>query len=74
MNKVKSEYNSGPNNFIKAGQMFKCMEMAAWLSTHVGGAGIGSVFLGTIDEDGDKASIHSGVSGLNPLGKMMLNS
>jgi len=40
----------------------------------MGGVGIGTVYLGTIDEDGDKASVHSGVSGLNPLAKMMLNN
>ena len=73
VNKVKSEYNAAPNNFIKAGQMFKCMDNAAKLSTSIGGIGIGSVYLGTIDEDGDKISVHSGMSGLNPLGKMMLN-
>lgn len=29
VNKVKSEYNAAPGNFIKAGQMFKCMDTAA---------------------------------------------
>jgi len=53
--------------------MFKCMDTAARLSTNFGGVGVGSVFLGTIDEDGDKVSVHSGQSGLNPLGKMILN-
>ena len=73
VNKVKSEYNAAPGNFIKAGQMFKCMDTAARLSTNFGGVGVGTVFLGTIEEDGDKHSVHSGMSGLNPLGKMMLN-
>ena len=46
--------------------MFKCMDTAARLSTNFGGVGVGTVFLGTIEEDGDKHSVHSGLSGLNP--------
>jgi len=54
INKVKSEYNSGPNNFIKAGQMFKCMDMAARLSSNLGGGN--NMFLATVEEDGDNKS------------------
>lgn len=53
--------------------MFKCMDMAAWLSSGLGGVGMASIQLGTVEEDADKKSIHSGMSGINPLSKMLLN-
>jgi len=74
VNKVKSEYNAGPNNFIKAGQMFKCMDMAAWLSNNLGGVGVSSIFLNSIEEDVEKKSNHSGMNSFNPLSKMILNN
>jgi len=69
VNKVKSEYNSGGGNQMKAGQMFQCMSLAK----RMGGptSGVGNMFMPTIDEDGT-GSLLSGTSGTNPFGSMSM--